>query len=614
MLRLFARLRGNIVSITGMKHCPKCKAEYPGYAMVCPLDGVRLIEEQASEPDPLIDAVLDDRYRILSRIGEGGMGKVYMAEHTVLQKTYAVKVLHHEYAADEEAARRFTNEARIASRIGHENIVEVNDFGRTPNGSFYFVMEYLKGQSLAEVVEKFGQLPIQRCVSIAKQIARALASAHRHGVIHRDLKPENILLTSKGELKDYVKILDFGIAKMRTTRLEKQDRKTASGIILGTPAFMSPEQAAGREIDARTDMYSLGVIMYEMLAGRLPFDSQNVIKTLVMHQTQTAAPLRAIRPEIGPALEAIVNRCLQKKPEKRFADMDELQAALEGFDGPASRAHEALPERVIQDPNAVLTAPPAFGDHDVNASRSALFTDPSEVWYDRFEKPNRQGPDAGAAQPQQPPDRTAGGAEPEESRFETTSSEPSLELYELARDPSTAGVPVPKTMYRPDLPSAPRRKAGQAGHRTSLALLLILGLAIGLAIFYAVKTYMLPQAHEGPQSRIVQVETGQPAAGAAGNADAASHRRDHEKEEAGRLADAEKALTEGRFAQAAEGFEAALIIRPDSTRALLGAAEACRNLGRDRRAVRHFERYLELAPDGPGVHRARAFINRYYGR
>jgi len=281
--------------------------------------------------DPLVGMVLD-RYRVLEKIGEGGMGAVYAVEHVMLQKRMAMKLLRAELSSNKDLVTRFQNEAVAAGRIGQENIVAVTDFGRTPDGLVYFVMEELHGKSLAEVIRAEGGLSMARTMGIAAQVCRALQAAHQAGIVHRDLKPENIILAVREGVVDFVKVLDFGIAKT-TEQQPTGTRLTQVGMIVGTPEYMSPEQASGKHVDPRSDVYSLGVVLFEMLTGRLPFNGDNVLHILMKHQTEKPPTLAEARPgtKFSAAVELMIFKALSKRPEDRQQSMAECLGDLQRF-------------------------------------------------------------------------------------------------------------------------------------------------------------------------------------------------------------------------------------------------------------------------------------------
>jgi hypothetical protein len=310
-----------------MRFCPRCGSRFE-HERFCPEDGVPTQELPDSVPsmDGLLGTVVDGRYRIQVRIGEGGMGVVYKAVHTSLNKVIALKVLRGEMAKDAEVVQRFVQEAQSASSIGHENIIDISDFGRLPDGTVYFVMEYLNGQPLNDLIKRGGSIPVTDAVQILRQIGSALGAAHQRGIVHRDLKPDNIYLVQRGELSNFVKVLDFGIAKVGGA----SNKLTRTGMVFGTPHYMSPEQAAGQSVDARTDIYALGVIMYEMFTGRVPFDADTFMAVLTKHMFEKPQPMNS--PHAGRqlgALEEITMRALEKKPENRYQTMHELVEDLD---------------------------------------------------------------------------------------------------------------------------------------------------------------------------------------------------------------------------------------------------------------------------------------------
>jgi serine/threonine-protein kinase len=331
------------------KVCPVCKSEYDGGEVFCPVDATRLVSASqhdsgaaAPNADPLVGIVFD-KYKVIRRIGEGGMGLVYEAMHTVIEKRVAMKVLRDDYSSRPEVVERFRQEAKSASRIGHEHIVDISDFGTTPTGSSYFVMEFLEGEDLASVLAREATLTPERATNIVLQCCRALGAAHAKGIVHRDMKPENIFLVRREEQLDFVKIVDFGIAKMSDVETPgAPGRKlTKTGMIFGTPEYMSPEQAAGKELDHRVDIYALGVILFELLAGRVPFVGDSFMGILTQHMFEEAPTLRDVNPrvECSAELEAVIYKALAKDAGDRYQTMEELgEAIAEAMQGRMTKA------------------------------------------------------------------------------------------------------------------------------------------------------------------------------------------------------------------------------------------------------------------------------------
>jgi serine/threonine protein kinase len=269
-------------------------------------------------------------YQIVAKLGEGGVGEVYLAEHPDIGRKVAIKFVRKALAEESTLYGRFLAEARAASAIQHPNIIEVLDFGRLPDGQPYIVMEYLPGENLAQRLERAGALPVAAAVDLAAQVAGVLTAAHAKSIVHRDLKPDNVFLVSGRQTGggEVVKVLDFGIAKLQGA-LRDGSPHTRTGSLIGTPLYMSPEQCRGtREIDARTDIYALGIMLFEMVAGQPPFVSPGLGDLMDMHMNQVAPPLRRLVPHAPAALEALIARALAKRPEERFANAAELHAAL----------------------------------------------------------------------------------------------------------------------------------------------------------------------------------------------------------------------------------------------------------------------------------------------
>jgi serine/threonine protein kinase len=309
-----------------MASCTSCAWEVQLEDTFCPRCGAPVV-------DPMIGSVVGDRYRVVSRIGVGGMGAVYRAEHTMMRRDLAIKVLLPELGGKDEFARRFEREAESASRLQHPNIIAVTDFGRTTEGRLFLAMEFLAGESLSSVIAA-GPLPRERALKIVRQILRGLEHAHGAGVVHRDLKPDNIMLIERDGQPDVVKILDFGIAKVTepvSGNGPGGNALTQAGVIFGTPEYLSPEQALGEVVDARADIYAAGVILYEMLAGRRPFESEDKVKIISMHLAHAPPRIREVSStvDVPAALEQVVLQALEKSRENRFANAVAFLQALE---------------------------------------------------------------------------------------------------------------------------------------------------------------------------------------------------------------------------------------------------------------------------------------------
>jgi serine/threonine-protein kinase len=287
-----------------------------------------------SPQDELIGRVINDRFRIISVIARGGMGRVYRAEQVPLGRLVAVKTLDPRTQSgdtDPQFQQRFFLEASVASKLQHPNTVTVFDYGRTADGVYFIAMELVEGRSLYHVIREEAPMSAGRVIHVAMQIARSLREAHRLDVIHRDLKPGNVLLTRHGDEEDFVKVLDFGLVKHVET--ESEQELTKAGLFMGSPKYMSPEQIRGERVDARGDVYALGVVMYEMLVGKVPFDRENTVKVLMAHMHEPVPPIQ--NPECPPALAELVMRCLSKRPEGRPSSMDEVILMLKQATGMA---------------------------------------------------------------------------------------------------------------------------------------------------------------------------------------------------------------------------------------------------------------------------------------
>jgi serine/threonine-protein kinase len=314
-----------------MKNCPTCQGSYPSNYAVCPQDGTPLQDATGWNEG----SVIRGKYRILAKVGQGGMGAVYKASHLAFDELRALKVISPELLHDELFVKRFKHEAVITRKLQHPNAVRVEDIDEAEDGRPFIVMEFIEGTSLKKLIQETGPLPINRVCLIVKQVASALDAAHRLGMVHRDIKPDNIALVDapEGEL---VKVLDFGIAKVKEARLGAAHGMTltGTGVVIGTPQYMSPEQAMGKrgdELDGRSDLYSLGVVMYEMLTADLPFKADTTMAMLLAHLQQPPRPIRSLRPDVDIP-EPVANltmRLLEKDPAKRPQNAAALIAEIE---------------------------------------------------------------------------------------------------------------------------------------------------------------------------------------------------------------------------------------------------------------------------------------------
>jgi eukaryotic-like serine/threonine-protein kinase len=331
-----------------MKICPTCNTEYDDANKFCLEDGTRTVDKEQKSNDPIIGHFVDkDRqYQALSLLGEGGMGKVYRGSQKSMNRDVAIKTLHKELLDKEQIAKRFRREALAASKLKHANAIDVYTFGQVDapgqpfDGMPYMVMEFVSGKSLYRTIHDATRLDEARACKIMLQMCDVLEEAHNQGIIHRDLKPENVVLTERGKNKDFVKVLDFGIAKMLQEEEAGATKLTKAGTVFGTPEYLSPEQASGTPVDARSDIYSMGIILYEMLTGKVPFKSDTAVGLLIKHVNEAPRPIREFAPEanISLAMESIVMKALQKDPKDRQQSASEIADALRALQAGVSPA------------------------------------------------------------------------------------------------------------------------------------------------------------------------------------------------------------------------------------------------------------------------------------
>lgn len=337
------------------RRCTRCQTVYEGDTRFCPRDGSPLVEvmspsstssgRAASETSrtlvraavkrkegpsvdqaaTLKDEVIDGRYKVMNRLGEGGMAYVYEARELNTGKHVAVKVLTSKLVADDTAMQRLRREAGLAMRLNHPNVCSILRLGETETGLIYLVMPYLKGELLSDLEGRIGPMPVERAMPLVIQMCEGLHHAHGLDIVHRDLKPENVMIvTDDGE--DCAVVMDFGLAKDRGASSLK--KLTATGIVLGTPEFMSPEQVRGLDLDERSDVYALGIVAFEMLTGKLPFEGRSAQEMMIARLRGKATPIRQHRPELSPKLEKVLMKAMESSPDKRYASTKEFGTAL----------------------------------------------------------------------------------------------------------------------------------------------------------------------------------------------------------------------------------------------------------------------------------------------
>src|SRR6266487_594575 len=319
---------------SGMKICPVCATEYRDDVRFCPNDGQTL--RSSGRTQNLVGQVLADRYHIMKKLGEGGMGQVYLAEHVKMGRRSAIKVMNPSMVHDPDAVARFNREAANASRITHPNVCAVYDFGETPDGMIYLAMEFIEGEPLTDILERDGALEPGRAVQIFQQVADALQAAHDLGIVHRDLKPDNIMISRGKGVRggDVVKVVDFGIAKA-VGGDDAGQKVTKTGLVVGTPEFMSPEQLSGDNLDGRSDLYSLALVFYRMLTGGLPFQATSVQETMIKRLTDEPVKLAEARPDLSfPAgLQPVLDTALARTPMERYQTVTKFAADVAAVTG-----------------------------------------------------------------------------------------------------------------------------------------------------------------------------------------------------------------------------------------------------------------------------------------
>ncbi len=419
--------------------CPSCQTPVDESQRFCPSCGTVLAQGEG-QPDPMIGQVLGGKYTVIRLLGEGGMGAVYEGEQQLgtTKRKVAVKTLHPHLSRDPKIKARFEREVGTIAELEHPNTIQVFDFGTTAEGILYIVMEFLHGKSLADAIEKGGAMAPERVVNILQQVCGSLEEAHGRGIVHRDLKPDNVVLVERAGKKDFVKVLDFGIAKRSKEEDKDEQKLTQQGMVLGTPPYMSPEQFTGKPIDSRSDIYSLAVMAYEMLSGKLPFKADTAWEWATQHMTQPPIPIETL-PEASRATEAMraaLRKALAKSPDDRFQNVRDF---IDAFSGTAPIVAAGAP----------TAGAPVRAKTEVGT--------PLDV-----------GAAFGAPPPMSPPMGAMPGGPPMHGYTPVGGN---------VAFPTPAGIPQP-----------PPRDAGGGGNRkTLLAVAGVIGLASIVAIAFAVK-------------------------------------------------------------------------------------------------------------------------------
>jgi|GEM_PF-308744 len=471
-----------------MKRCPQCGDEYDDKARFCRRDGQRLdtpesnsatpatkLSPEADKSDPMIGRVLAGRYRLLEKLGQGGMGAVYKGQHVKMNRLTAIKILTTELASNPEFVARFEREAEMASHINHPNAVAIYDFGEAEDGLVYLAMEFLDGQPLSAIIKREGPLPLERVVYITRQAAEALDAAHQLEIIHRDFKPDNVMICRKSGRPDWVEVVDFGIAKQ--TRVDPgKESLTQTGFVLGTPQYMSPEQVSGEPLDRRSDLYSLALVTYEMLTGALPFEGSNPQSQMVKRLVEPPLPLRRVRPQLAlpPTVEPVIMKALARYPKDRYSSTVEFATELEAA-ARAGTSYQPMPTQ-----HQPIPAPPIVGQGQA----------PGQMG---------QGPFA----PRQPTPA------PPAQRADTPArpTPPAVPVVQPPFQPSSAPMPIP-TPVQPQMPyyhmpmPQPVRRKSNAGP-IILAIVIVFLLLMGGCFVLALIGSMADQSqNSGSQSQI----------------------------------------------------------------------------------------------------------------
>jgi serine/threonine-protein kinase len=480
--------------------CPTCGATISVDARFCGGCGSAISATEPTHAGSLQRTAPDQvgreiagRYRILAKLGEGGMGAVYRAEQISLKRKVALKLLKPELSADAGLVRRFNAEAELAAKLNHPNTVTLYDFGQDSDASLFIAMEFIEGQSLREVMVAEGPLDVARTIKICNQVCSSLADAHGRGIVHRDLKPDNVMLSARGKQTDVVRVLDFGIAKLRDTQGDMTALPmTQAGDLLGTPQYMAPEQIRGEKVDARTDIYAMGAMIYEMITGRLPFEAPTLMAILSKHLTEMPVPPTERRADLGlpPPLSTLVMSMLAKSPDERPATMDRVSDQLEAIGAAAGTLSGSPSTEATQ----TIDPPRPSGPMSVPSVVSAPPGVPR-----RLNTPGPQPPISApmtpAPAPVQPPPASHAPQHAPPVHHQVPSISPPKQPMPSHQMPARVQTPLPGQVPQPMQP----RKSGGSGLVWATIAVLVIGGA-GAGAFFALRAGDSAGEESGPGS------------------------------------------------------------------------------------------------------------------
>ncbi len=406
--------------------CKKCRLEFDHDALFCPNCGTA--KSRDLDGDPLLGSTIGDRYLLIKQIGQGTSGAIYLGEHVTLRRKVVVKVLHHELSRDDLATERFRREATTVGELDNDHIVQIYDFGRTEDGRLYLAMEYLEGRTLADIIEEQGQLEIDQVVDVLTQLGEALIEAHAMGYVHRDLRPRNLFLAMRRTRANYLKLLDFGLAKL--VEKEGEAASTSLGMTFGDPHYMSPEQARGDAVDRRADIYSMGCIAYQMLSGEPPFHGGKVFDVLTRQVEEKPRALVEVAPNTPAWLDRAVMRCLEKDPSNRYITVYRLVEALrQGTDSGVIMSDEVARRRPTNPPASISRSMERLKAHEKEG----------RGWdVDVLKKPEQSAEPKRASSP-----KKESSARKESTKKKSAGAQTALGLG-LIGEPSDAKTPVAK--------------------------------------------------------------------------------------------------------------------------------------------------------------------------